>query len=334
MAVWVVKAGEGSEVVDQVESADVVAIGWQEMGDCSDLQTREDFKRVYREAYPEDTSASRIGLQAGQVYRFVREVSEGDIVMTPDSPQRELLMGRIAGDYRYDPNAIGERYPQVRPVEWVRRISRDDLTPGLASVVTSWLTIFAVEGWDSEVETLLAGETPEPDEPEDLPDLYQETVAKADELISDILARIGPYEFQDLVAAVLRAMGLRTTVSPPGPDGGKDIVAHPDAFGFSEPVIKVQVKHTKGSMSAPDVRSFRSVVGQHEKGLIVSTGGYTSEAMREPEKAGTPLTLMDRDQFVDLLTEHYEKMEPEYQAMIPLKKVYIPVVGGLRSEER
>ncbi|MFO8079200.1 MAG: hypothetical protein R6V07_02735 [Armatimonadota bacterium] len=43
---------------------------------------------------------------------------------------------------------------------------------------------------------------------------------------------------------------------------------------------------------------------------------------------------MDRDQFVDLLTEHYEKMEPEYQAMIPLKKVYIPVVGGLRGEER
>ncbi len=142
--------------------------------------------------------------------------------------------------------------PQVRPVEWVRRISRDDLTPGLASVVTSWLTIFAVEGWDAEVNVLLADKTPEPDETEGLHDLYPETVARADELISDILAKIGPYDFQDLVAAALRAMGLRTKVSPPGPDGGKDIVAHPDAFGFSEPVIKMQVKHTKDSMGAPD----------------------------------------------------------------------------------
>ncbi len=34
---------------------------------------------------------------------------------------------------------------------------------------------------------------------------------------------------------------------------------------------------------------------------------------------------MDRDRFVALLTEHYEQMEPEYQAMVPLRKVYIPV---------
>jgi len=34
---------------------------------------------------------------------------------------------------------------------------------------------------------------------------------------------------------------------------------------------------------------------------------------------------MNRDQFVDLLTEYYEKLEPEHQAMVPLKKVYIPV---------
>ena len=333
MAVWVVKAGEGSEIVNRVESASVVAIGWAEMGDCSDLQSREDFKEAYRRAYPDDTNPWRIGLQAGQVYRFVREISEGDVVMTPDSPRRELLMGRVTGAYEHDLTVIGAFYPQVRRVEWVRRISRDDLTQGLANVVAGWLTIFAVEGWDAEVQALLAGEALAAEEPEDLADLYQETVAKADELISDILARIGPYDFQDLVAAVLRAMGLRTKVSLPGPDGGKDIVAHPDAFGFAEPVIKVQVKHTKVSVGAPDVRNFRSVVGQHEKGLFVSTGGFTSEARHEPERAGSPLTLMDRDGFVDLLIEHYEGLEPEYQAMVPLKKVYIPVVSGQRTEE-
>ena len=42
-------------------------------------------------------------------------------------------------------------------------------------------------------------------------------------------------------------------------------------------------------------------------------------------RSGQSLTLMDRDQFVDLLTEHYEKLKPEYQATVPLKKVYLPV---------
>ena len=54
-------------------------------------------------------------------------------------------------------------------------------------------------------------------------DLYTETKSKSDELIADRLHKLGPYEFQDMVAAVLRAMGLRTRISEPGPDRGVDI---------------------------------------------------------------------------------------------------------------
>ncbi|HCU34652.1 MAG TPA: restriction endonuclease [Armatimonadetes bacterium] len=167
--------------------------------------------------------------------------------------------------------------------------------------------------------------SPEEEPVEEQVNFYEDTRARADELISDIIARIDPYDFQDLVAAVLRAMGFRTRVSPPGPDGGTDIVAHPDPLGFEQPRICVQVKHTKGSTGAPDVRNFRATLGPDDKGLFVSTGGFSSDANREPLRAGPALTLMDRDRFVDLLTEHYEQMEPEYQAMVPLRKVYIPV---------
>lgn len=37
------------------------------------------------------------------------------------------------------------------------------------------------------------------------------------------------------------------------------------------------------------------------------------------------LTNDETAQNGDLPTEHYEKLEPEFQAMVPLKKVYIPV---------
>jgi len=330
MAVWVVRAGRDSEIIEEVENRGVVAIGWTEMGDLSDLQARADFKARYEDAYPDDTSAARIGLQSGQVYRFAREIEVGDTVLTPDSPAREVLIGEVVGEYEYDPSLING-YPHVRHVNWLKTISRDEMSNQLRGATGGIMTVFRLDGFEDEVTRLLKGE-PEPSEeggePEEQVSFYEDTVAKADELISDILAGIGPYEFQDLVAALLRAMGLRTEVSPPGPDGGKDIVAHPDAFGFEQPCIKVQVKHTKGSIGAPDVRNFRSVIGPDEKGLFISTGGFTNEALHEPERAGQPLTLMDRDQFVDLLTEHYDSLEPEYQAMVPLKKVYIPVTVG------
>jgi len=327
MSIWVVRAGEGSEIIDEVREQGVIAIGWHELGNCSNYQSREDFRQAYQQAYPDETNTYRIGMQAGQVYRFVREIAVGDIVMTPNSPARDVLIGEVTGEYEYDPGQI-DGYPHLRSVVWKRTVSRDDMSSGLRAVTGAIMTVFTVERFDQEIQRLLEGQPippPEEQKPEEQVSFYEDTQSKADELVSDIIARIAPYDFQDLVAAMLRAMGFRTTVSPPGPDGGKDIVAHPDALGFEQPRIKVQVKHTKASVGAPDIRSFRSTVAPGEKGLFVSTGGFTSEAKREPEKAGQSLTLMDRDQFVDLLTEYYEKLEPEYQAMVPLKKVYIPV---------
>jgi restriction system protein len=73
-------------------------------------------------------------------------------------------------------------------------------------------------------------------------------------VFADGIAKVDPYDFQDLVAAVLRAMGFRAASHAPGMDRGVDIVAHPDAFGFQGPRIKVQVKHRKGSASGPEMR--------------------------------------------------------------------------------
>lgn len=43
----------------------------------------------------------------------------------------------------------------------------------------------------------------------------------------------------------------------------------------------------------------------------------------ELEKAGPPLVLMDQDEFIAMLTENYDKLEPEFQGLVPLRKVYI-----------
>ena len=328
MAVWVVRAGEGGKIIEQVKKLGVVAIGWEQMGDCSGYTTREDFRDAYRRTRPDETNAYRIGIQSGQIYRFIREMQVGDTVMTPDGATREMLIGEVTGEYEFAPGRIDDRFVQLRAVNWKRTVSRDEMSSGLRAATAGLLTIFSIDGFDEEIRRLLEGApTPTPDAQDVTPQVsfYEDTRARADELISDIIARIDPYDFQDLVAAVLRAMGFRTTVSPPGPDRGTDIVAHPDALGFEEPRIRVQVKHTKGSTGAPDIRNFRSVLAPGEKGLFVSTGGFSPDARREPDRAGAPLTLMDRDRFVDLLTEHYEQMEPEYQAMVPLRKVYIPV---------
>jgi restriction system protein len=131
---------------------------------------------------------------------------------------------------------------------------------------------------------------------------------------------------QNLVAGILRAMKYKTTVSRNGPDRGKDIIASPDALRLEHPRIFVEVKHRQGRMGAPDVRTF--IGGRdptNDRCVYVSTGGFTTEAKYEAERSRVPLTLVDSDELVELLLDHYESTDLETRALIPLKKTYWPI---------
>ena len=327
--VWVVRAGVNNEIASDVKKASVVAIGWDAMGNLAQLSSREDFKNCYRSKYSE-YSEVKVGMGAGQVFRFVKEIQTGDIVLTPVAVSREVLVGEITGNYEFDPQVISKHYPNIRKVKWLRKdVSRDDLSVPFRNTLGGLMTVFKANTFLPEVKAFLGEESPEepPEAEEQSPFSPEEIQAKADEMISDLLSRIDGYEFQKLVAGLLRAMGFRTKVSPPGPDGGVDIRAFPDAFGFQAPRIRVQVKHRKGQATQQEVQQFAgatSASGESYNGLFVSTGGFTSHASREAEKHPN-ITLIDRDSFVNFLLEHYDKLEPQYQATVPLRRVYIPV---------
>jgi restriction system protein len=44
----------------------------------------------------------------------------------------------------------------------------------------------------------------------------------------------------------------------------------------------------------------------------------------EARGARSPVTLLNRDGFIRILLEHYEDLEPEYKAQVPLHRVWAP----------
>lgn len=319
-----VRAGEDNEIIDAVEEKSLVAIGWAGMGNLSGLTTRQEVKKRYREAYPEDSDA-KVNVNSGQMFRFINEMKKVDLVLTYNKSSREVLIGQIIGDYEWSPKDAPEYYPHVRRVKWEGKVSRDYFSTPARNTLGSSLTVFSLDEHITEVESLLKGERPpEMEEKEEAPPFFQDVQSKADELISDKISKIDPLDFQDLVAAVLRAMGYQTEISPRGADRGVDIIAHPDALGFEPPLIKVQVKHRTSSVEAHEMRGFMATLKSDEKGLYVSTGGYTREARDEAQRATPRISILDINGFINLLLENYEKMDPQYQVLIPLKKVYIP----------
>jgi restriction system protein len=142
--------------------------------------------------------------------------------------------------------------------------------------------------------------------------------------IKDYVDKMAPYDFQDLVAALVSAMGYHVRwIAPPGPDQGIDIIAGLDQLGLSDPRVKVQVKHRTSVASVSDVREFLSVLGQRDVGIFVSTGGFTKDAEELVRTHETRrLTLVDVEELLDLWSSNYLKIDETKRRLLPLKAVY------------
>jgi restriction system protein len=315
-----VRAGGGSVFAENFEEKNCVAIGW-DMGDLSRVSDEGSLRRLFEEKYPEGMHNNAFH----QVKRFIFELKKGDSVVTYNSGTREYLIGEIVSDYRYDPQKIDEEFPNLREVQWLdRRVSRDDLSTATAYSLGSILTLFKLsdEVWE-EIQLAIKGKLPKA-KPEEADDAGN--IPDPRELIKDLAIKLDPYQMQDLVAGILRAMGFKTRVSKKGGgDLGKDIIASSDGLGLTGPRIRVEVKHRRGQMSSDVVRSFIGALREHDRGLYVSTGGFSKEAKYEAERANVPTTLADLDDLIDLLFEHYENLDNETKALIRLQKIYSPI---------
>jgi restriction system protein len=143
--------------------------------------------------------------------------------------------------------------------------------------------------------------------------------------IKEYLKSRNPYEFQDMVAALLRAMGYYTPfISPKGRDGGIDIVAFQDPLGANKPRIKVQVKH-KPDSSVP-VDEIRGLLGLLNKdgdiGLFVTSGRFTADSERFARDSHIHVKLIDGETFIGLWKDFYTKLLDEEKNQLPLQPIF------------
>lgn len=326
---WKITAGRANAYVSQFLEDSVVAIGWSEAGDYRDIPSRDGLIDLFATTWPEQTSR-QIQVGAGQVWRFLHEVREGDLVVTYDPSSRLYHLGSIQGPPTYQPERI-ERLPVVRPVKWTSSVPRDELSERTRNTLGAIMTIFLLSP-NAEQEILakagIRGAQVSAQASQDeisLADPFADIEEQALERVKDRILSLGWDELQELVASLLRSLGYRTMVSAAGPDRGRDILASRDGFGFEPPRIVVEVKHRRGAMGAPEVRSFLGGRHSDDRGLYVSTGGFTREAQYEAERATTVTHLMNLDGLARALIEQYERLDAKGRALLPLTRIYWPL---------
>jgi restriction system protein len=320
---WMIRAGDFNELIPVWKKEGIASIGWPQLGNPKHYRTKEDMLKKANEVYQEHKPSTRRSW-VSQVWRFSTEIKKGDRVITYSKELREYLVGTVTETHFFD-NAIGNpNYPNHIRVDWESNtVERDLLSQAAKNSLGSVLTVFRVDQWANEIEQYIEHPFLESDrKATDEDELKEDLVGKALVMIEDKVDQLDPWEMQGLVGGLLEAMNYNVRISPKGPDGGVDILAHKDAFGFEKPVVKVQVKHRKSAASAPEVQQLLGANPIDANCLFVSTGGFTSQA--EAVAKHNSVRLVDLEELVRLIVEWYEKMPSDKRALLPLQKVYVP----------
>lgn len=325
-----IRAGRGGVYASDWLEHGVIGIGWDFDGADIAAMNREQIRAAYGLSHPGD-SKGKVAAGVGQVYRFAHDMTTDSTVVMYDPESRLYHLGVITGPCVAVCDMDGVTY--TRDVTWGETAPRDVLSPSSKNSLGGIQTIFAVS---DEVmadltnaardKSVVASNDPAIDDNDATND--EETLAatydNGIELIKDRVNQLDWEDMERLVAGLLKAMGYCARVMPKGPDGGRDVVASPDALGLESPRIVAEVKHRKGAMGAPAVRAFIGGLRAGDRGLYVSTGGFTKEARYEADRANIPVRLLDLDALVRHYVEIYDKTDDDTRSILPLTRIWWP----------
>lgn len=246
--------------------------------------------------------------------------------------EKEILQN--TGNIRWQSNMHFTSVDYVRAGYLIKKKGNWTITPEGEEALKLGAEKLRDEAWRLYREWYRGSKNASGDKPVTIPDddndPVKETMIELETLeeraingIREYLKNKNPYEFQDIVAALLKAMGYYIqSVAPRGKDGGIDIVAYVDPLGAQTPRIKVQVKHKpETAIPASDVRALLGILKAGDIALFVTSGSYSADAKQAASGSNNFIRLIDGDEFIQMWQDYYDKMSDEDKNMLPLKRI-------------
>lgn len=335
MALWKVQLGRSGQQETVALEQNVVAIGWNDLGDLSRVKSREELEKMFRQEDTE-TRTNSIANQVGQIWAFVSRIQVNDWVVCPLKTRSAIAIGIVQSGYKYR-NDLGKSVHHTRTVKWLQTdLPRTAFDQDLLYSFGAFMTVCKVQRNEAEkrVHAIVQGEPApaislgkeeevEPSESKGIesPDVEQIATDQIQQVIS---RKFRGHKLAELVGAVLRAQGYATHVSSPGADGGVDILAGSGPLGFDNPRVCVQVKSQDSPVDVGVLRELRGVMDANhaEHGLLVSWGGFKQSVLREAVSAYFKIRLWDQGELLTQLMKDYDRLPEAVKAELPLKRIW------------
>lgn len=175
-------------------------------------------------------------------------------------------------------------------VGWKRKVSEEEGR----KIFLKWVDIFQKARKEkSETEIIDQQENYQPEEIQ---------VAKETDLL-EVLQKLSPKGFEQVCGSLLRELDFQNVeITGQSHDGGIDGYGILEINPFVTMKVLFQFKRYKGTVSRAQVGDFRNaMLGRAEKGIIITTGIFSQDAIKEAGREGAPkIELVDGEKLVDM----------------------------------
>ena len=113
---WIYSPGERARIWDECYDNNIMAIGWDALGDLRDYNSKGEMKQKMKQCY--DPSRAYIN-SACATWEFANEIKPGDIVFAKNGMHLIIGRGVVRSDYIY--NLQRKEFKNIRKVEWTNR---------------------------------------------------------------------------------------------------------------------------------------------------------------------------------------------------------------------
>ena len=333
MALWVIKPGRQGEHEDYFLKRDLACLTFPNMPSVREIDSSQKMKFLFLAVQPNAPKRAVINY-ASQAWAFRGLCRIGDPIVLPLKSSRNIVVGQVASDYRYNTTA-DDPYRHERDVAWSDQlIDREQIDADLRYSFSANKTFCETKREDAElrIQDLVNGESPADNppsvhSPQETGDIILDQTEQSawKKLKRYVEEKFSGHDLTQLFAEVLKADGYHIHVSPEGPDGGHDILAARGEFGFDGPHICVQVKRTAKPVGASVLRELLGTMQtlRASHGILVSWSGFTPTAQREALTNYFEVRLINGDELVRMVVSRIESFSPEMKKRLPLRRAWV-----------
>lgn len=342
---WTVRTGRSGERTEWSFANNVVGGGWDQIPDLTGVRDKEELREIVAEHRA--GSKAQVANATGQLWTMRTQIKDGDFIALPIRSTSQVAFGKVVGGYKYLASEPDPTRRHVLGVEWTATdISKAVIKQDLLYQLGSALTIFRVGNNDADyrLEQIMKGrpdpgartvlnpsaKTSSPATETDA--LIEDEGINVEEVAQDEIARLlqedfKGHELSELIAALLTADGFKCRNSPPGADGGVDILAGTGALGMDSPKLVVQVKSQTSAVSDVVLQQLNGAIHRYQadQALLVTFGGVTGPAKAYLESQYFNIRVWTMGDILNQIYKHYEKLDGEMKAQLPLKQIWVPI---------